>query len=178
MILKKIVLKRTQLMIGAASISLLLGGTALAGNVQTNLGVSGTVTNDCTIASSPTLDFNNYHPATGNLTSPLNVNGTLAVTCTEGTVAEIDLSAGSNGAHATGTTRALKSGSNYLSYELYSDSEYSNVWGVGDGTGGVTEDAAPSADAVDYTVYGQVPGGQSVPEATNYADTVAVTVNF
>ena len=93
-------------------------------------------------------------------------------------MAEIDLSTGANGGVAVGTTRAMKSGTNLLNYELYSDSNRSVVWGVGAGTGGVTEAAAPSATAVNYTVYGQVPGGQNIPAATDYADSVAVTVNF
>jgi spore coat protein U-like protein len=66
----------------------------------------------------------------------------------------------------------------YLSYELYSDSTRQTVWGVGAGTGGVTEAAAPSSTAVNYTIYGQVPGAQSLPVGTDYADTVLVTVNF
>ena len=72
----------------------------------------------------------------------------------------------------------MVSGANVLSYELYSDSGRLSVWGVGTGTGGVMEPAAPSATAVNYTVYGQVPGGQNAAAATNYADSVAVTVNF
>jgi spore coat protein U-like protein len=175
---KRIVSKRTRLMMGVASMSLLLAGTALAGSVSTSLGVSGSVTDDCTIAAAPSIAFDNYHPATSNLTSPLNSTGTLSVTCTTGTVAEIDLSTGANGGVAVGTTRAMKSGANLLNYELYSDSSRSVVWGVGAGTGGVTELAAPSATAVNYIVYGQVPGGQNIPAATDYADSVAVTVNF
>lgn len=84
----RIVSKRTRLMMVVASMSLLLGGTAFAGSVSTSLGVSGSVTDDCTIA------------------------------------------------------------------------------------------AAPSATAVNYTVYGQVPGGQNIPAATDYANSVSVTVNF
>jgi spore coat protein U-like protein len=37
-------------------------------------------------------------------------------------------------------------------YELYSDSTRQIVWGVGAGAGDVTEIAAPSASAVNYTV--------------------------
>jgi spore coat protein U-like protein len=164
-------------MIGAASMSLLLGGAAFA-QATANLGVSGTVVNDCTIAAAPTIGFTGYAPATANLTTPLTSTGTFAVTCTTGAVAEIDMSTGANATHAITTTRALKSGANYLDYELYSEPTFTTVWGVGAGTGGVTEPAAPSAAAVTYTVYGSVPPGQADSAATNYADTVLVTVNF
>lgn len=63
-------------------------------------------------------------------------------------------------------------------YELYSDPTRQIVWGVGAGAGGVTEIAAPSASAANYTVYGQGPGAQSLTVGTDYADTVLVTVNF
>ena len=67
----RIVSKRTRRRMGVASISLLLGGTAFAGSVSTSLGVSGSVTDDCTIAAAASIAFDNYHPATSNLTSPL-----------------------------------------------------------------------------------------------------------
>jgi spore coat protein U-like protein len=175
----KIVTKSARVIIGAATISLLIGGAAFAQSVTANLGVSGTVVNDCTIAAAPTIAFTGYAPATANLTAALNSTGTIAVTCTAGAVAEIDMSAGANGTHAVGTTRAMSGTGGFLSYELYSDAPRSTVWGVGAGTGGVTETAAPSAAAVDYTIYGQVPGGQTAALAgTDYADTVLVTVNF
>jgi spore coat protein U-like protein len=149
---------------GAAAMSLLIGGAASAGAVTASLGVTGTVVNDCTIAAAPTIAFTNYAPATANLTAPLNSTGTISVTCTSGAVAEIDMSAGANGAHAVGTTRAMSGTGGFLSYELYSNAPRSSVWGVGAGTGGVTEPAAPSAAAVNYTIYGQVPGAQSVAQ--------------
>ena len=157
---------------------MIIGGAASAGAVTANLGVSGTVVNDCTIASGAVIAFDGYAPATANLTAPLNSTSAIAVTCTAGAVAEIDMSAGANGGHAVGTTRAMSGIGGFLSYELYSDPSRSTVWGIGAGTGGVTEPAAPSAAAVNYTIYGQIPPAQSLPVGSDYADTVLVTVNF
>ena len=81
-------------------------------------------------------------------------------------MAEIDLSTGANGGSAVGTTRAMKSGSNILNYELYSDSSRQVVWGVGVGTGGVTEDATPSATAVLPTLAGI--GSAVIPCGSNW----------
>jgi hypothetical protein len=44
-------------MMGATMLPLLIGGAAFAQSVTANLGVSGTVINDCTIAAAPTIAF-------------------------------------------------------------------------------------------------------------------------
>jgi spore coat protein U-like protein len=68
----------------------------------------------------------------------------------------------------------LSGTADYLSYQLYSDSGLTTVWGNTSGTGvGVTGTGA----AVSTTVYGSVAAGQNVPTGS-YADTVAATVTF
>ncbi len=160
--------------LGATTLSLLVGGgLAFAQTATTNLGVSADVTNNCTIGAAPALAVGNY-----NVLSPtaLTPTATVVVTCTAGAVATIALDAGANGADAVGTTRAMKNGASFPSYELYSDPGLSTVWGNTVDTD-VVEDAAPSTDPVDYTVYANVPAQQSVPSGT-YTDSVAVTVSF
>ncbi len=159
-------------MLGAATLSPIAGGAAFA-QATTSLGVSADVTNNCTIAAAPALTVGNY-----NVLSPtaLTPTATLAVTCTTGAVATIALDPGSNASHATGTTRAMSDGTDYLSYELYSDAGLSTVWGNTSGTD-VVEPAAPSTAVVDYTVYASVPAQQTVSAGT-YTDSVAVTVSF
>lgn len=159
---------------GGAAISLLVGGAAFA-QVTTNIGVSADVTNNCTIAAAPTLTVGNYNVLSATALTP---TATMAVTCTTGAVATIALDPGANGGHVSGgLTRAMTDGSgDYLSYELYSDSGLSTVWGNTSATD-VVEAAAPSTAAVDYTVYASVPAQQSVPAGT-YTDSVLVTVSF
>jgi spore coat protein U-like protein len=160
--------------LGAAALSLLVGGAAFA-QVTTNLGVSADVTNNCTIAAAPTLTVGNYNVLSATALTP---TATLAVSCTTGAVATIALDPGSNGGHAAGgLTRAMTDGSSdYLSYELYSDSGLTTVWGNTSGTD-VVENATTSTAAVDYTVYASVPANQNVPAGT-YTDSVLVTVSF
>jgi spore coat protein U-like protein len=85
------------------------------------------------------------------------------------------------GANAdTGSTdaaplRRLKdSGTNYLSYVLYSDSGRTALWG-NDATVDVAATGTGVADA--HTVYGRVASGQNKP-AGSYSDTVVATVTF
>jgi spore coat protein U domain-containing protein, fimbrial subunit CupE1/2/3/6 len=170
-----LVRKWVKLAISAAAMSVLLGGLSWAGSTTGTLAISADVANNCVIGSSPAVNFSSYDPIVGNASSDLDVNGTLTLTCTQGAVATIAMDTGANASHAIGTTRAMANGSNYLSYELYSDSGLSTVWGTGGSA--VTEPAAPSDAAVNYTVYGKVPAGQDVP-AGSYSDTVNVTVNF
>jgi spore coat protein U-like protein len=70
----------------------------------------------------------------------------------------------------------MSDGTDFVNYELYSNSSRSAVWGTG--LTAYTLAAAVTSDAaIDYTVYGKVPHGQDKP-AGSYADTVGITVNF
>jgi len=148
-----------------------LAGLACAGTITGSLGVSATVSNNCQITNTPSIAFGNYNPLD---TTPVDQTGTISLACTKGAVAVIALDTGANPTHATGTTRAMKdAATDYVSYELYSDSGRTTVWT----STGVTEPAAPSKAAVNYTVYGRIPAGQDQP-ANSYSDTVGITVNF
>jgi len=147
-----------------------LAGLAFAGTTTGSLSVSATVGNNCQITNTPSIAFS-YNPLD---TTPVDQTGTISLACTKGAVAVIALDTGANPTHATGTTRAMKdAATDYLSYELYSDSGRTTAWTAT----GVTEPAAPSKTAVNYTVYGRIPAGQDQP-ANSYSDTVGITVNF
>ena len=149
---------------------------AQAATSTANLSVTATVTANCTVTTSA-LSFGAYDPVNVNLSTPLLGSGTVSVRCTNGASATIELDQGANPASgSTGASplRRLKSGSNFLSYSLFSDGARSVVWATGGpqsvahtGTGLVTP----------LTVYGTVSAGQQVP-AGSYADTVLVTVTF
>jgi spore coat protein U-like protein len=150
----------------------LTADNAAAQSASANLTVTATVTNNCTISTTP-LSFGTYDPVGANASANLDGVGSVVVACTKGKDANIGLDLGSN---ANGTTRRMASGGEFLSYELYSDSGRSTVWGNASGSWQATG-AAPSKAARSFTVYGRVPSNQDVP-AGNYADTVLATVNF
>ena len=111
-----------------------------------------------------------------NATVDLTATGSFGIACTKSDVATLSISTGNNGSHATtGYTRAMNNGSNYLSYELYTSSARTTVWGATAGNQ-VTYTSAGLASATVY-VYGKVLHGQDLP-AGNYADSVTVTASF
>ena len=133
------------------------------------LGVSASVAANCTITTAP-VSFGVYDTIAGTAVSG---NGTVNVACTKGASGlTIDLSTGSNGATAVGTTRAMNSGANTLNYELYADSAFGTVWSTGYATGN-----APSNASRAFTVYGLISANQDVP-AGSYSDTVIARINY
>jgi spore coat protein U-like protein len=171
---------RANKFLGAAAVSgmaLVAAGysaaTASAATATANLGVSATVTNNCTI-STAALAFGSYDPVVAHASTNLDGTGTVTVACTKGAVANIGLGLGSN---ASGSTRRMSNGgTEYLTYELYSDSGRSTVWGNASGSW-YSPGAAPSKTARNFTVYGRVASNQDVA-AGSYNDTVVATVNF
>jgi len=160
-----------------ASFLILMGaGPALAGSATSNFTVTAAVANNCTI-SSTAIGFGDYDPIVANASTPLDVAGTVVITCTKGAATTIGLNTGNNAANASGTTRAMKSGSDYLSYEIYQEAARTTVWG-NSGTGLFTPPAAPSKNPRTFQTYGRVPAAQDVPAGASYTDTVTATVNF
>lgn len=150
---------------------------AHAGSAASNFTVSAAVTATCSI-STVNMSFGNYDPITANATTPLDVNGSVTITCTKGASTYIDLSAGSNAANAIGTTRAMATaGPDYLSYDLFQDSGFATVWGVGNPGNAFVPPVAPNKNARTFTIYGRIPAGQG-STVGNYTDTVTATVNF
>ena len=155
---------------------------ALAGSAQQNLAVSASVTANCTI-STAAVAFGTYDPVSANASAALPGNGSVTVACTKGSAPNITLDLGSN---ASGSTRRMKAGTEFLSYELYQPANTTpgtacagtetQVWGS-TGSAIFTPTAPGSKSARTYNVCGTVAGGQDVSVGT-YNDTVVATVNF
>ena len=164
-------------MMAAAGVAFTIAGLgstkASAATATANLGVTATVTNNCTI-STVALAFGSYDPVVANASTNLDGTGTVVVACTKGATATIGLGLGSN---ASGGTRRMGDGAtNFLTYELYNEPTRTTVWSNAGG-GLLSTGAAPSKAARNFTVYGRVTSNQDVP-AGNYSDTVVATVNF
>src|SRR3989442_9907741 len=102
----------------------LMAAPAFAGNVSNNLAVSATVSNNCTV-SAATLPFGSYDPVGAQAAADLAAQQALTIKCTKGTAAtSIDLDPGANNSSG----RRMKSGSNFLNYELYKEVGHTNVW--------------------------------------------------
>ncbi|MGN6314163.1 MAG: Csu type fimbrial protein [Rhodanobacteraceae bacterium] len=153
-----------------------MSSAASAGTATSNLPVSATISANCTIDASGGVAFGAYDPIVTNKTTALTATGTISTTCTNGSSATITLGQGANagsGSTAAAPVRRMLAGtSNYLSYQLYSDSADTTVFDGSTGVG-VTGTGA----AVSTSVYGSVAAGQNVP-AGSYSDTVVATVAF
>ena len=111
--------------------------------------------------------------------APLDSTGTIGFQCNPGTGAgniEVSLSAGGSGGFVS---RAMSSGSDTLSYNLFLDAAKTQIWG--DGTGGssmlTTSLTGGGWTTITQTIYGRIPGGQDVTAGT-YLDTITVTMNW
>ena len=83
---------------------------------------------------------------------------------------------GSGGGAFTG--RTLLSGSNTLTFNLYRDNAYSQVWGDGSGsTFTVAGTGSGLLTANTITVYGSIPISQDKPVGT-YSSLITVTISY
>jgi len=140
-----------------------------------DLTVSTSVVQSCTIAGN-TLAFPAYNTVSG---ASVDGAATIAVACTSGTETAITLGEGEHPAALSApeapARRMSDGGTNYLSYQLFADSNRSTVWGGTEATGKPYE--ALSSASSNQTVYGRIDAGQDVP-AGDFTDTVLATILF
>ena len=101
----------------------MVAGTASA-DAGADIAVGVTVTNSCTISSTP-LAFPGYD-STLNAATPVGANATLTVTCTSGLVTAVTLNEGENadaGSAPATPVRRMTDGTNFLNYVLNQDSQ-------------------------------------------------------
>ncbi|VFR19541.1 Sigma-fimbriae tip adhesin [plant metagenome] len=135
--------------------------------------VTLTITSNCVISAAP-LAFG----STSLLTTNLDLQSTVNITCTNSTPYAVGLDEGT-GTGSTGTTRFMagttSGNTSTVSYQLYRDANYTDVWGVTVGTNTVSGTGNGSAQPI--PVYGRVPP-QAAPTPDSYTSTVTATVNF
>ena len=138
------------------------------GTYTDTITVTATVLATCTVSASD-LNFGNYSGALIDASSAVTVN------CTNLTVFNIGLNAGT-ATGATVTTRKMTSpASATLNYALFRDSARTLNWGNTVGTDTLVSQA--NGTAVQYGVFGRMAAGQSGNPAL-YSDTIIVTVTY
>jgi spore coat protein U-like protein len=93
---------------------------------------------------------------------------------------QVDISKGGGASYAA---RAMAYGANALSYNLYSDSARSMVFGNGtngtvDASSSMVLNALGIGTPVTIPIYGRVFGGQLTSVPGSYADTISVTLTY
>jgi spore coat protein U-like protein len=158
--------------IGAASYPASCSSGGTVGAVSTfGFEVSATVPTSCQLSAATELNFGSQ---AGPIAGVQDNSSTITMTCRNRTAWNLGLD---NGQNHDGSTRRMRLGftGNYVSYQLYRDSDRSLAWGNVIGTNTATGTGTGSAQS--QTVHGRVPGAQNVP-AGNYSDTVTVTVTY
>lgn len=148
--------------------------SAFAATETATLTVQATVSDSCTI-STAALDFGAYDTVAG---TQVDGTGTVTVACTTGATADVTLGQGAN-ADALSTDaaplRRMTDGTDFLAYELFSDSGRTTTWGNTVATG--LSYAAASSATSDLTVFGRITASQDV-QAGSYSDSVTATIEF
>lgn len=147
------------------------GGTN-GGNVAAPaLNVSATVVPACVLATATDLNFGSV---AGLLNTATDQTSLLRMTCTNRAAWQVGLD---NGQNASGTTRRMKNGTSYVTYELYKTAARA----IGDRWGNTlnTDTATGSGNGAQQTltVYGRVPV-QTPKAAGAYTDTITVLVTY
>lgn len=174
------ILKTKSIRLIVASALATVAGFAQAGTATASLGVSATVTSNCTISTTP-VGFGSYDPVSG--ATDYTAQGTVVVACTKNaTGLTVGMDNGGNYASSTrnmlGSARADK-----LAYSLVQPTSGTTCPSFGAGTawttaGGALTLTSPTGKAArTYGVCGQLAKGQDVSVDT-YADTVTATINF
>jgi spore coat protein U-like protein len=126
----------------------------------------------CSFQSAVGVNFGAYDVFSPN---PNNTGvGRLTIACNGGgnNRFNVALSSGQSHSHAS---RVMRSGTNTLNYDLFTDSACTVIWG--DGTGGSSMMSVPKNVTTTLSIYGEIPPGQDVA-AGLYTDNIVVTVYF
>jgi spore coat protein U-like protein len=126
--------------------------------------------------SATNLAFGIYSPGSP---SPTDSNSTVNVSCANANDRlpsfTVSLSGGGAGSF---NPRKMSFGTALLSYNMYTTSAYTNIWGDGtSGTSTQSYNANQNQNQISFTDYGQVPSTQFVT-AGNYTDSITVTVTY
>ncbi len=150
--------------------------TVWGSGVLVTVTVQLVVENDCVI-NAPSLAFGTA-PLVGSFSAATR---TIQIRCSAGAAYSVGLN---NGANALGTQRRMRSGTNYLNYEIYKTTSTTERWGsVGTARrSSATADTNPaiynSSTNQGYTYRAIILPGQTTPPAGSYSDTIQLDVTF
>ena len=135
----------------------------------------------CTVAATA-INFGTYVPSNAN---PTNITGTVTITCSSTSNQTVNYTIALNqGLNSGGSfsNRRMTNGATFLSYQLYTNSARTTVWG--DGTGGTSTVTGSfrcnrcTNTKSNSTNYGQLPGLQWSASPGVHSDTITATVTF
>jgi spore coat protein U-like protein len=165
----------------AIAASILVGSAGLtvpAYAVTSNLNVTANIDMNCTV-STTAVAFGAYKPTTDHASTDLTANGAIKTTCTVGSTGKVIIGQGQHfgatGDDAVSRRMATSDDSNFIIYDVFSDSDRLNSWSHVENSG-IAYAATGSEETM--VVYGKIPSGQTSAAQGSYADVLLVTVNF
>lgn len=142
----------------------------------------------CDINVADNLNFGSYNPLTsGAVTTTGQVGFHCSIPIGLGNTVTVQGIYLDTGLYGTSFARKMGSGSNRINYNIYVDASHTTIWGDGTNGTGVRPSPPQTYSGTlfvltninqQYTMYGQVPGGQTTVVPGAYADTVTVTVVY
>ena len=162
-------------LVGTASLTL----PAYAVTESTNMLVTANIGMNCTISTTD-IAFGAYDPIVDHASNDLDAVGSVTTTCTVGSAGKVIIGLGlgaPEGSSDANPDRRMQGPSegDYLTYQVYSDDDRSQVW-TNEVATGVVYTATGSAEVM--PVYGRVEAGQNTVAKGSYSDILLVTVNY
>jgi len=153
-----------------ASIAVALpAALAPAATKTAKFNVTATVQSDCTVTAT-NLAFGTL----GLIQSNVDATSTITITCTPNTAYTVGLNEGTV-AGSRIDNRLMGNGAATLTFQLYSNSQRTQVWGTTDGVD--TVGGSGTGLATNLTVYGRIPT-QNTPTVGNYATEITATITY
>jgi spore coat protein U-like protein len=142
------------------------------------LAIAGAQAAVCTVATSG-VAFGSFNPLTGQ---SADTTGTVSVTCTGLPLTTANYTMTIASGLGSFTARKMVSGSDNLTYNLYKDSAFTQVWGDGSGSTFTVSDSVtiPLSLSItkNYVVYSRIASGQNTAKAGTYSDNLLVTITY
>ena len=132
----------------------------------------------CTVSTSG-VAFGAFNPLPGQ---SADTTGTISVTCTGVALTTASYTISIASGLGTFAARKMVSGTDNLTYNLYRNSAFTQVWGDGSGSTFTVSDSVtiPLSLSIttNYVVYSRIASGQNTAKAHTYADNLVVTVTY
>ncbi|OGT19782.1 MAG: hypothetical protein A2V90_04335 [Gammaproteobacteria bacterium RBG_16_57_12] len=111
--------------------------------------------------------------------TPADSQGGISVTCTQNNNLSVRVMVGPSATSGAFIPRQLlqSSGTDKLTYNLYTQATYATVWGDGTGSTATRTRNVRASRPWNTAIYGRIPPGQDVAVGS-YSDTLTVTIIF
>jgi spore coat protein U-like protein len=155
--------------------------------VSQSFTLSATIVKGCLIgggasdvASLGTLNFGSLSSLSSAVQATSSQGaGSIIVKCTPNVALTLSIDKGVNGSSSIASGRVLRqeNGSATLSYQLYKDSGFSQIWGDG-ANGGSVQTLTATGSVQEIKIYARLFAAAALPPADRYSDTVVVTFSY